>query len=440
MIVNIVKYQRGDSMLNRKELKPTTKKIRKQKSSTQISSLPAAEEDIVTQSNQASQNLSSDQIIHLQRTIGNQAVQRLLAKQDTESEEKQSPSTEVKNSTESDIPTVTQRKSKTLLQRWDKIGGETYDGPFGRINKPVWVGTEDEWRNDVEKMDDGDYFKENLQGFLQLADDPGKVGQTSHPDGWKNYENTIERSLTENEIMDFMRGLFGNGKDADFTPNIVWGDGSHLRYMRHDMKKVINKYLPKLLKEVAANKGNTAGGDEVAGVDYGGVAEEVGPGIRKGMIESGVATAIDGLAMLVVASAKGEESEKHVAFNTIEQAGELLHQTLTVHDTAIKDAEAVNKLAIETILSVSQLDKVPGLETLAAKLPTIKSHLEGKAVDMAKGFGISDDIKEMVAAVAKEFRDAAEELAPGGQEVLDANTVRISINTFESKLSKRIGD
>ena len=111
--------------------------------------------------------------------------------------------------------------------RWAYLGKESWHVPgWSPHEMKVWTGTRQaEWRGELDEADDDETYADSLQGFLRAATEPGLIGKTSHPLGVADYYNDIKRPPTHGEVMEFLKALYGLGKDLDLTPNWLWAVG-----------------------------------------------------------------------------------------------------------------------------------------------------------------------------------------------------------------------
>jgi hypothetical protein len=89
------------------------------------------------------------------------------------------------------------------VARWKHLGLEAWTIPsLTRRKMTVWTASKDEWKRVLSNMDDEDEYKENIWGFLTVANNPHIVGRKKPPPHISDdaagvaYENTIERAPT----------------------------------------------------------------------------------------------------------------------------------------------------------------------------------------------------------------------------------------------------
>ena len=253
-------------------------------------------------------------IIALQQGAGNAAVSRLMAS-----------------------------NGGTTIARWKNLGSESYSAPpLVHRNVTVWTGTKEEWLSRLDEMDDEDEYNEDLQGFLEVSNDPSLVGRTAPPLGFdpqrSNFKNTITRAPTDAEKLAFLEALYEKAGGLDLWHGSMWEGGPWLHYADKDLAKFIQNNQGLYLASM---------GTQGKRMDTGGlkaVAEQGGKAATMAMIVNAGATAHKGVDLVMTANRKPEgerDTPKAQAMQTIRNAAQTIQVALGVHDARVEFQQAV---------------------------------------------------------------------------------------------------
>ncbi len=272
---------------------------------------------------------TSASILRLQRTIGNQAVMRMLGAKKPQETESAKASTAVS------------QDSPGLLRRFTNLGQfEVNQRIYDSKVFPLKVGSTDEWIKLLEDMDDEDEYTEHLAAFLWLANDPMLLKKGQHRMGDK-FITMPSRAPSDKEKLDFVRALYKTGKKLDLPDNfsrLSGGDdegGIYVFDLRAGLAGLIRDYGAQVIAE--------SGNQHIDPTSVSELANEGGQETRSAMLESAAATAFKGVDLYVTAlniiDDRKRDVEKMIASETIRNAGRVIRLTLKEHDAAVKARE-----------------------------------------------------------------------------------------------------
>lgn len=278
--------------------------------------------------------MTSNTVMRLQRTVGNQAVLRMLGRDEKVRGEEQSDATSAPAS-------LTVSAAPGQVQRMTELGQFEVNNYklYGSKTFPLIVRTTEEWKKKLENMDDEDDYTSNLAAFLWLAKDPMILKKKQHRLG-DLFITVPQRAPTDEEKMDFVRALYTTGKKLDLPDKFgVFDDetyGAYVPDLRMGLAALISEYTPRVIAEV----GNQA-------IDRKGVTElakEGGGEARGAMIESAAATAYKGVDLYMTATTivdnREREVEKMRASETIRNSGRVIKIALEQHKASFKAHQA----------------------------------------------------------------------------------------------------
>lgn len=308
-----------------------------------------------------------------------------------------------------------------VVQRWNTLGNVSWDHPMGgRVVRSVDVGTEDEWRERLKDLDDEDEY-DMVRGFLETVNDPGFVVRTKHPLGFKNYVNALTRGPNEEEIMAFMRALYGLGSELDL-PNTVFEGGPFMRYLQSEFSGIIGLYQGRILQEATMRREPIS----LEGVTS--VAEQGGAQVRKAMIINAGATALKGVDLLKTADdlpeGLGREKAQSNAKQTIRNAGSTIRAVLAVHDDEIAFEKALIGSVFESVWEM-----IPAGGALAAGAKELLKIGLSRSLQAA---GADDSPHVQVRKFYEGFQRAVLPLVDGGD--ISQNEAHDAINTLGTAL------
>jgi len=231
------------------------------------------------------------------------------------------------------------------IARWKNLGSESYSAPpLVNRNVTVWTGTKEEWSSRLDEMDDEDEYEEDLQGFLETANDPSLVGRTAPPsfitdDPKKvNFKNTITRAPNDAEKLAFLEALYEKAGGLDLWHGSMWEGGPWLHYADKDLATFIrnNQGMYLALMGSQGKRMNTSG--------LKAVAEQGGKAATMAMIVNAGATAHKGVDLVMTANRKPEgerDTPKAQAQQTIRNAAQTIQVALGVNDARVAFEQAV---------------------------------------------------------------------------------------------------
>ncbi len=327
-------------------------------------------------------------------------------------------------------------KSIPTIGGWKLLGTESFK--WGSQKKVIhyYVGTEEQWREVLQKADDKDVYYTYVNGFLQLVNNPDMVGRTRKRMATQ-YKNTIKRAPTHPEIMAFMRALYGL---TNLKVRQSWGGGAvHHSIVTRSIMGVVNKYQGDILREISTQgdkKGNRVINEKVVRA----VAQQGRGMTREAMIGRAIVSANEAVARLVVAEAKGDEVGKSNMYQLISNAGSLIRHTLDVHKEELKKREQINTIVLDLVLDITKIDKIPGIETIVRRIPTLKKLLKNNVIDMMKAGAKKGNPNWQAYRISAKFEETVLKLGPSGDltklgKLLSANSESIAINRFKSGMS-----
>jgi hypothetical protein len=364
-----------------------------------------------------SASISPNSTLGLPCTLGNRAVQRLLAgdkaMQQTEAGTEVSP--------ERSSPTISQG-APGHLQRFTSLGAfevkyRIYDSKLF----PLKVGTTEEWVKRLENMDEEDEYTEHLAAFLWLSRDPMLLKKGHHRLGDK-FLQMPSRAPTDEEKMAFVRALYTTGKKLDLPDKFGITDddegGLYVFDLRAGLATLIQEYGGRVIAESGNRSMNRVGVTELA--------SEGGEETRRAMIESAMATAYKGVDLYVTALTvlddRQREIEKMRASETIRNSGRVINITLKQHDAAFKARQEWQATWLGRVFD--QLwALVPGGGLISG---TAKSLLGDGFKKSFTELPKSSDPSEQVDVMADNFVNQVNQL------VLTASDANAIINGFES--------
>jgi hypothetical protein len=248
-----------------------------------------------------------------------------------------------------------------MIQRWVYLGKEYWKVPsWGARDVPVYTGTQDEWKSELDNIDDKDEYRESLQGFLEVSNDPSIVNRTKPPSYIGNvpYKNTITRAPNNAEKLEFLRALYAMGGKLDLWQGGALEGGPYVRSANKELGEFLNANQDKLISDVS-NKGQVV---DSAGVQA--IVGQTGKEPTMEMIIKAGATAHKGVDLIMTANRlKGQEKQTaHAqAMETIRNAGRIIRETLKAHDAKIAFQKQVVGVIFDQVWSI-----IPGGGTIAS--------------------------------------------------------------------------
>lgn len=325
-----------------------------------------------------------------------------------------------------------------MLNRWFDLGYTSWTTNFGTAVVHHWVGTEQEWREVLKDADNDETYKTYLEGFLSLINNPELVYQTQHQFGWPNFVNTITRAPNHDEIMAFMRALYGLASELDLTP-VPFSENYFLNsILKSELRGVIEKYQGDLLREISMK--NPVKGSSIVVDDQGfkAVASEGEFEVSNSMINSAIHSSQEAVARLIVASAKNDDAAKDKAETLVINAAKVIRFTIDVQKARLARIEEMNSLVLDVIFDdILQLKKIPFVKAITEKLPAITSHLTKTANQMASSAMVSGDPDKQILDIDRTFIDHVKQLGPNGLNVLNEDDTNDLISLFGSALGAK---
>jgi hypothetical protein len=326
-----------------------------------------------------------------------------------------------------------------VISRMTKLGTISYTvGGFGKQRIDYWVGTEPEWKKILKKSNSEEDYRKYIQGFLELSIVGKKrVGIRALGPGSRlpDYKNTISRDIKLKEKLAFMRALYGLAEELNIGPRLIlpgWPLSG-----RYNLAKFIEQNQSEYIIEVS-KKGRSVGKGKsfvVGQKEIEAVASQGGYKVRVSMVVNAMNTAVDALYSLIQACAMKNEKKKSNALAIISNAGQFIRFTLNAHKAALKKEEAINMIALDLILDITQAEHLPGVKTLLRRLPSVKSLLTSTAKKMVVAAGSSDDPNFQAYKILETFINNVMKIGPNGMGLLNADYESHAINNFRSSLS-----
>jgi hypothetical protein len=253
-------------------------------------------------------------------------------------------------------PNTIQSASKNIVQLRTDLGYHSWTSTFmGRqtIHRSVIALTQQEWEARLRNLDEESEYRE-VQGFLECAISPGIANQTSHPFGWPDYVNHIDRAPNREEILDFMRALYSVGSDLDL-PDGGWGDegGPFRLSLREQIATLISRYQGFIIQEFS-EQGNVIPEANVAAiVDETNADYVFSRGVMMSIINNAGATAMKALDMAVTANNFTDQLQRETslatAYEMVRNAGRTIRYAITQETIQIQFNQAVVSNIFDTV-------------------------------------------------------------------------------------------
>lgn len=249
-----------------------------------------------------------------------------------------------------------QSTSKNIVQLRTDLGYHSWTSTFmGRrtIHRSVIALTQPEWEARLRNLDEESEYRE-VQGFLECAINPGIANQTSHPNGWPDYVNHIDRAPNREEILDFMRALYSVGSDLDL-PDGGWRDegGPFRLSLREQIATLISRYQGFIIQEFS-EQGNVIPESNVAAiVDETNADYVLSRGVMMSIINNAGATAMKALDMAVTANNLTDQLRRETslatAYEMVRNAGRTIRYAITQETIQIQFNQAVVSNIFDTV-------------------------------------------------------------------------------------------
>jgi hypothetical protein len=332
---------------------------------------------------------------------------------------------------------ATFRSAPKMISRWVDLGYSSWTSSIlGKVMVHHWVGSEAEWREVLKDANNDKTYHTYLKGFLELATNPSLLNATSHPLGFPDFVNAISRLPTRQEILQFMRALYGLASELDLTPMMFTETGLRDIQLKFDISKLIEQYQGDLITEISERDPHK--GVVIDSNKFGAVASEGGPGASNSMISSSIHTSVEGVAKLIVARAKDNQSGADKAYSIISNAARVIRTVLDVREAKLAEAKEMNGLVLNVIFSdILKVGKIPAVSALTNRLPAITSHLIKTAHDMTIEAMLSDEPAEQAKNIVLKFTNYVKALGPSGIGALDATSTTLATTSFESAMGKK---
>ena len=160
--------------------------------------------------------------------------------------------------------------------------------------------------------------------------------------------------------------------------------------------------------------------------------------VRNSMVQSSIHTSVEGVARLIAARAKNDQSGTDNAFNIISNTAKVIRAVLDVQEARIAEVKEMNGLVLNIVFSdLLQVGKIPAVSALTKRLPAITNYLINTAHDMAVSAMMSDQPSEQATLISMQFTNHVKQLGPNGMNALDALTTNAATNTFDSGIGKK---
>jgi Domain of unknown function (DUF4157) len=243
--------------------------------------------------------------------------------------------------------------------RWTNLGTEswTISGLGGR-NVTVWAGSKAEWRSILDNMDDEDEYRDSLQGFLEVSNDPSIVGRTRAPAHIGNvpYQNTITRAPNSQEKLEFLRALYEMAGGLDLWHGGALEGGPWIHFADRELSTFLRNNQGLLIADISA-QGQVIGSEGVQAI-----AEQGGRSATIAMIMNAGATAHKGVELVMEANRQQGQprEEAHAqAMETIRNSGRVIRESLKAHDARVAFQQQVVGQIFDTVWGM-----IPGGGTL----------------------------------------------------------------------------
>jgi hypothetical protein len=335
-------------------------------------------------------------IVGLQRTAGNRAVSRLLA-----------------------------RPGGRTLSRWTKLGTVSWDVKWGDklyhgATVHAWAGSKSEWSSVLGNLDDEDEYDENLKGFLWVANDPGFVAgaRKNHPsasqpgfhDFYHNYRSTIVRAPTVAERLAFLEALYEKGEALDLWHGGAMEGGPWIIQADSDIATFIRQNQGIYL-EARARAGHAIPSDHIKAV-----ADQGGKQATMAIILNAGASAFKGVDLIAAGAGHGDQ--------LVQNAGHAIRYALEAHDARVAFEKKLVGFIFDTVWGV-----IPGGGTLSSVAKDVLKTGLKEGLDAAM---TQDAPKKQAEAILLKFVKSCNDLKASGE--LDDVRSRLAITTFEAAM------
>lgn len=308
------------------------------------------------------------------------------------------------------------------IQRWVSLGYEYWKvSGWSPRKMKVWTGTKDEWKSDIQDMDDESDYEDGLWGILSVSNDPSIVNRTRAPSHIGNvpYENTIERAPNQSEKLELLRALYEVGGSLDLWHGSMWEGGPWIRSADIQLAKFIQENQGLIISEVS-NAGEVIDSQSVKAL-----SEQGGKMATMAMIMNAGATANKGVDLIMTANrmqGQQRESAHADAMETIRNSGRVIREALKGHDARIAFQQAVIGQVFDTVWGM-----IPGGGTLAsAAMGILKTGLSNMLLNAQNESGP----EEQAETINNEFVASCNRLVDLGHIL--SSDAQDAINGFEA--------